>query len=72
MLENFLKSLGFLGVNSNNMNHTLDDKLMFKFKDENINKHWRAFYAFYKQGKKDVYDEIGVMAIQKVNELVGK
>ena len=40
MLNKFTKSLGFLGVNANNMNHSKCEKNIFKFEDENIDKHW--------------------------------
>lgn len=50
MLENFIASLGFLGVGATNTNHKTCDKNMFKFEDESIDKYWRSFYAFYKKG----------------------
>lgn len=66
MLENFLKSLGFLGVDASNMKHQPDEKNMFKFEDENIDKHWRCFYAFYKTGYNDACNKLGAFAIQEI------
>lgn len=76
MLEKFLKSLGFLGIDASNVNHQPDEKLMFKFEDENIDKHWRCFYAFYKIGSEEGYkrgwnaacDEFGATAIRLINK----
>lgn len=68
MLENFIKSLGFLGVDASNVNHQLDEKLMFKFEDENIDKHWRCFYAFYKAGYNDACNKFGAFAIQEIKK----
>jgi hypothetical protein len=50
MIEGFTKSLGFLGIGAVNMNYSPSDKNMYKFEDENIDKYWRSFYAFYKKG----------------------
>lgn len=76
MLDKFLKSLGFLGVYASNVNHHLDEKNMFKFEDENIDKQWRCFYAFYKSGSEEGYkrgwnaacDEFGATAIRLINK----
>lgn len=69
MIENFLKSLKFLGIDSTNIKHESCEKNLFKFEDEGIDKHWRAFYAFYKTGYKDACDKIGVLAIREISEL---
>lgn len=67
MLDKFTKSLGFIGVNATNMNYSKCEKNIFKFEDENIDKHWRCFYAFYKQGRIDILNEISIDCIQKLN-----
>mgnify|MGYP000858741094 CR=1 FL=1 len=68
MLENFIKSLGFLSVNANNTKHVACEKNMFKFEDETLDKYWRCFYAFYKTGYTDACNKIGVLAIKGVND----
>ncbi|WP_236522863.1 hypothetical protein [Escherichia coli] len=76
MLDKFVKSLGFLGVDASNMNHQLDEKNMFKFEDENMDKQWRCFYAFYKSGFEEGHklgwnaacDEFGATAIRLINK----
>lgn len=50
LLENFTKSLGFLGEDASNMKYSDDEKLIFKFESERIDKLWRCFYAFYRDG----------------------
>lgn len=69
MLETFIKSLGYLGVDASNLNKTEHEKFMFKFEDEVVNKHWLSFYATYKRGYKDACDKIGVLAIREIGEL---
>lgn len=69
MLDKFTKSLGFIGANATNMNHSKCEKNIFKFEDENIDKHWRCFYAFYKQGRTDTLNEISIDCIQKLNSI---
>lgn len=68
MLEKFIKSLGFLNVNANNLKHEKCDKYMFKFEDETINKYWLCFYAFYKEDYTEACNKIGVLAIKGVND----
>lgn len=68
MLDKFTKSLGFLGVDASNMNHQPDEKNMFKFEDENIDKQWRCFYAFYKTGWNDGLNAVGAFAISKITK----
>ena len=76
MLENFIKSLDFLGIDASNVNHQLDEKNMFKFEDENIDKQWRCFYAFYKSGSEEGYkrgwnaacDEFGATAVRLIKK----
>lgn len=68
MLENFIKSLGFLGVPANNTNHQECSKNLYKFEDEIIDKHWRCFYAFYKTGYTDACNKIGVLAIKEIGK----
>lgn len=76
MLEKFLKSLGFLGIDASNVNHQLDEKNVFKFEDENIDKQWRCFYAFYKSGSEEGYkrgwnaacDEFGATAVRLIKK----
>lgn len=50
LLENFTQSLGYLGEDATNLNYTSDEKIIFKFEVERIDKLWRCFYAFYKSG----------------------
>lgn len=69
MIDNFTKSLGFLGIDASNLKHEPCDKNMYKFEDETINKYWRTFYAFYKTGYKDACDKIGVLAIREISEM---
>lgn len=70
MLEKFIKSLGFMGINANNMNYAQDEKNVFKFEDESIDKQWRCFLAFYRdgvrQGKIDTLNEISIDCIKKL------
>ena len=80
MIEDFTKSLGFLGVDAKNMNYSLVEKNMYKFEDENIDKYWRCFYAFYKKGVEcgfsdgfskgriDTLNEISIDCIKKLEE----
>ena len=68
MIENFTKSLGFLGIDASNLKHEPCDKNMFKFEDETINKYWRTFYAFYKTGYMDACNRIGVLAVQEIGK----
>lgn len=67
MLEKFLKSLEFLGL-STDTSHIEDEKNLYKFVDPNVDKHWRAFYAFYKQGYLDACNKIGVLAVQEIGK----
>lgn len=73
MLDKFIKSLGFLNINANNTNHSLDEKNMFKFEDEQIDKMWRCFYAFYlegvKQGKIKSLNNISIMCIKELETI---
>lgn len=73
MLEKFIKSLGFIGVNANNLNHTQDEKNIFKFEDENIDKQWRCFLAFYRdglrQGRIDTLNEVSIYCIKKLEPM---
>ena len=69
MLDKFTKSLGFLGLNANNMNHSIDEKNLFKFEDESIDKMWRCFYAFYKQGRVDTLNEISIDCMKKLEPI---
>ena len=66
MLENFIKSLNFLGINTENTKHTACEKMLYKFEDENINKHWLCFYRFYQTGYTDACNKIGILAIQEI------
>lgn len=66
MLEKFTKSLAFIGIDTSNMNHSECAKNMFKFEDDNIDKHWRCFYAFYKQGRVDTLNEISIYCIRQL------
>ena len=76
MLDKFVKSLGFLGVDASNMNHQSCEKNRYKFEDENIDKHWRCFYAFYKNGFEKGHkfgwnaacDEFGSTAIRLIKK----
>lgn len=73
MLEKFIKSLGFLGVNATNMNHAQDEKNVFKFEDDAIDKQWRCFLAFYRdglrQGRIEVLNEISIDCIKKLESV---
>lgn len=73
MLEKFTKSLGFLQVNANNTNHVHDEKFMFKFEDELINKHWLCFLAAYtlgmNQGRINTLNEISIDCMKKLEPL---
>lgn len=76
MLDKFAKSLGFLGVDASNMNYQDCNKHRYKFEDENIDKHWRCFYAFYKNGFEEGHklgwnaacDEFGATAIRLIKK----
>lgn len=67
MLEKFLKSLEFLGVAADT-SHVEDEKNLYKFTDSTVDKHWRAFYAFYRQGYLDACNKIGVLAVQEIGK----
>ena len=73
MLEKFTKSLAFIGVDTSNMKHSMCDKNIYKFEDEKIDKQWRSFFAFYRdglrQGRIDTLNEIAADAMQKLNEV---
>ena len=69
MLEKFIASLIFLGVNHENLNTTKHEKFIYKFEDETVNKHWPSFLATYKNGRKSAFDDMGVWAIQNVNKI---
>ena len=73
MLEKFTKSLGFLGVNASNMNYKPCDKNVYKFEDEAIDKLWKCFLAFYRDGHKkgcvDTWNEISIHGINEINKL---
>lgn len=68
MLEKFLKSLEFLGIQATDTRHAVDDKFYYKFNDPILDKHWRCFYAFYKQGYLDACNKIGVLAVQEIGK----
>lgn len=69
MLENFLKSLEFLGVSSPElMTHVEDEKNMYKFSDANVDKHWRCFYAFYKTGYNDACNQFAALAVREIKQ----
>lgn len=67
MLEKFFKSLSFLGIEADT-SHVEDEKNLYKFSDANVDKHWRCFYAFYKQGYLDACNKIGVLAVQEIGK----
>lgn len=64
LLENFTKSLEFLGEDATNLNCSNDDKLIFKFESERIDKLWRCFYAFYKDGNNSALAQISQVCVQ--------
>lgn len=68
MLEKFIKSLGYLGIDASNVNHTQDEAFMFKFEDKVIDKQWRCAYAFYKTGCEDMCNKIATIAIQEIGK----
>ena len=68
MLENFFKSLKFLGVASDDMTHTEDEKNLYKFNDPLINKHWLCFYAFYKTGYNDACNQFAALAVREIKQ----
>lgn len=74
MLNDFTKTLGFLSENASNMNHTKDDKRMYKFEDERVDKLWCCFFAFYKRGaikgQVDALNQIKVECSFKVEDLM--
>ena len=68
MLENFFKSLKFLGVASDDMAHVEDEKNLYKFNDPLINKHWLCFYAFYKTGYNDACNQFAALAVRQIKQ----
>ena len=68
MLENFIKTLGFLGEDATNTNHVADPKNLYKFEDERNDKLWRCHFAFYKKGKIDALNEVSVFCIKQLGE----
>ena len=68
MLENFFKSLKFLGVESDDMAHVEDEKNLYKFNDPLINKHWLCFYAFYKKGYTDACNQFAAIAVREIKQ----
>lgn len=69
MLELFFKHLTFIGVVHDNPKHEPHEKYLVKFEDENLNRHWLAFYTIYSKGRKSAFDDIGVWAIQNVAKI---
>lgn len=73
MIEKFTKSLGFIGIDASNMNYKSCDKNVYKFEDDQIDKQWRCFLAFYrdghKQGQIDTWNEISIHAINEINKI---
>lgn len=73
MLQKFIKSLGFLGIDATNVNHNECPKNVYKFESEAIDKQWRCFLAFYrdghKQGQIDTWNEISIHAINEINKV---
>lgn len=68
MIENFLKSLKFLGIDATNAKHTECAKMLYKFEDETINKYWVCFYRFYQTGFTDACNKIGALAVQEISK----
>lgn len=73
MINDFFKSLGFLGMDVKNSKYTEHPKNLYKFDDEQIDKQWRCFYAFYqsgvKQGRINTLNEVSIDCINKLKEL---
>lgn len=69
MLNKFKKSLEFIGLNTSNMNHSECPKNVYKFEDENIDKHWRCFYAFYLNGRTDVLNELAAHCMKELGDI---
>ena len=73
MLEKFIKSLGFLGIDASNVNHTECAKNVYKFDNDSIDKQWRCFLAFYRdghrQGRIDELNEISIHAINEISKI---
>ena len=69
MLNKFKKSLEFIGLNTDNMNHSECPKNVYKFEDETIDKYWRCFYAFYRNGRTDVLSELAAHCMKELGDI---
>ncbi len=69
MLNKFKKSLEFIGLNTDNMNHSECPKNVYKFEDETIDKHWRCFYAFYRNGRTDALNELAAHCMKELGDI---
>jgi len=73
MLQKFIKSLEFLGVDSSNMNRVECSKNVYKFEVDQINKLWLSSLAFYRAGHErgqiDTWNEISIHAINEINKV---
>lgn len=69
MLNKFKKSLEFIGLNTDNMNHSECPKNVYKFEDEWIDKHWRCFYAFYRNGRTDALNDVAAHRMKELGDI---
>ena len=66
LLENFEKSLSFLGCDPIKMDHVKDEKMLFKFTDTQTDALWRCFYAFYRKGRVDALNDVFIFCINEL------
>lgn len=73
MFEKFIKSLGFLGIDVSDISYDQCNKNVYKFDNESIDKQWRCFLAFYRdghrQGRIDELNEISIHSINEINKV---
>ena len=70
MFDKFIKSLGFIGIDATNLEHKACSKNLYKFDNESIDKQWRCFLAFYRDGhRQGRIDELNEISIHAINEL---
>ena len=68
MLDLFFKHLDFVAPELTERTYKENEKNLYKFDFENVDKHWRSFYATYRKGYIDACNKIGVLAVQEIGK----
>lgn len=66
MLELFFKHLDFVAPELTERTYQANEKNIYKFDFEAVDKHWRSFYATYRKGYLDACNKIGVLAVREI------